>query len=278
MRCGYMDRIIEYVLERDCGIRDFLRARYSGRRLHFLREEGCVLLNGEPAKISDRARAGDRLTLIFKETASFDYAPEDLGIVPVYEDEDVLVVIKPKGVPSMPAAPHFTGNLFCGLKFLYPDGVFRVVTRLDKDTSGLVLLAKNAAAHSFFYKNMREIEKTYIAVAEGELTAPLEIDAPIAADSGPKRYVAESGKPAKTHIIAAKPHSEGTLVTVKISTGRTHQIRVHLAHIGHPIVGDPLYGGGGEGQLLCCAGLSFAHPVTGEILDFTCDLPDYFGL
>lgn len=273
-----MDRIIEHVLSGDCKIRDFLKTRYSGRRIRFLRQEGCLLKNGEPATVADRARAGDRLTLIFKETASFDYAPEDLGIVPVYEDKDVLVVFKPRGVPSMPAAPHFTGNLYCGLKFLYPDGVFRVVTRLDKDTSGLVLLAKNAAAHSFFYKNIREIEKTYIAVASGELTAPLTIDAPIATDSSPKRYVAESGKSAKTHIIAAKPHLRGTLVTVRIDTGRTHQIRVHLAHIGHPLVGDSLYGDGGEGQLLCCVGLSFPHPVTGKKLSFSCDPPDYFGI
>ena len=173
--------------------------------------------------------------------------------------------------PSMPAAPHFDGNLFNGLKFLYPDGVFRVVTRLDKDTSGLVLVAKNALAHSVLFEEVRFIEKTYTALVEGELS-PIVIDAPIVSDGSAARRVGEGGKPAITRIIDAKPRGDASLLTIVTETGRTHQIRVHLSHVGHPLVGDVLYGARqGGGQLLCCTGIGFIHPVTRQKMEFFID-------
>ncbi len=275
-------------VEKDCLVRELLRNRFSGRRIHFLREKGRILLNGEPVTVLARAKKGDALTLLFKETLSFDYPPQDMGVIPVYSDEDVTVVYKPAGVPSMPAAPHFDGNLFNNLKLLYPDGVFRVVTRLDKDTSGLVLLANNALSHSILHDEMNTIEKTYTALVEGKLTLTGEINAPIAASQTAKREVGEGGKPSLSRIIGVEPLGGATLVTLRPVTGRTHQLRVHLAHVGHPIVGDLLYGGRSaaeilksfpdlfgqmdegaqaapvrlrEGQLLCCNGLTFIHPL-----------------
>ena len=269
-----MNRIITLTIEKDCLLKNFLRSRYSGRRIHFLREKGHILLNGEAVNVTAQAKKGDTLQLVFTETCSFDYIPEDLKIKPVYEDEDVLVVYKPAGVPSMPAAPHYTGNLYNGLKFLYPEGVFRIVTRLDKDTSGLVLLAKNALSHSILHEEIRCVKKTYAAICEGTVPAPLVIDAPIASDGGVKRFVSETGKPSKTRIIASKPISLGSFVTVITDTGRTHQIRVHLAHIGHPIAGDALYGSKSPvagGQLLTCCEICFTHPVTRKKLGFSID-------
>ena len=257
-----MDRVITVNITKTCVLRDFLKNNYSGRRLHYLREGGKILLNGVPVTVREKAFAGDVATLIFTETQTFDYAPQDLGVRIIYEDEDVLVCHKPAGIPSMPAAPHFTGNLFNGIKFLRPEGVFRVVTRLDKDTSGLVLLAKNALSHSVLHREIRSVSKTYVALAEGRVPAPLDIDAPILSDGAARRRVEKGGKPSKTHVIASEAHGDNSLVTIVTETGRTHQIRAHMAYIGHPLVGDALYGGKGDGHLLCCCGLKFIHPVS----------------
>lgn len=266
------ERTIEHKIEGECLIRDYLRRRYSGRRIHFLREKGCLLLNGTPVTVADRAMKGDLLTLIFKETESFDYQPIDLGVRTIYTDEDILVVYKPAGVASMPVAPHFSANLLNGVKFLYSEGVFRVVTRLDKNTSGLVLLTKNALSHSILHEEVRSIKKTYTALVEGNLSAPITIDAPICSDGGAKRFVAEGGKPAKTRIIASNPIGDNSLLTIQIDTGRTHQIRVHTAHVGHPIVGDGLYGAKDNlGQMLACTGLEFVHPITRAKMEFFID-------
>ncbi|MBR2969076.1 MAG: RluA family pseudouridine synthase [Clostridia bacterium] len=266
-----MNRIIEHIIEKECILRDFLRNRYTGRRIHFLREKGHILLNGRPVTVVERARTGDKLSLIFSEELTFDYPPQDMGLKEIYSDEDVLVVYKPCGVPSMPAAPHFDGNLFNGLRYLYPEGVFRVVTRLDKDTSGLVLVAKNALAHSILHEDIRLICKTYTALVEGELP-PCDIDAPICTGEGAARYVGEGGKPSKTRIIATKPYKNYTIASIRTETGRTHQIRVHLAHVGHPIVGDGLYGRGrAGGQLLACTGIAFKHPISQKNAEFYID-------
>lgn len=258
-----MDRIITFTIEKDCLLRDFLRNRYSGRRIHFLREGGKMKLNGKPVTVKASLRVGDVLELIFTEQGEFDYIPEDLGIKEIYSDEDVLVVYKPAGIPSMPAAPHFTGNLFNGLKYLYPEGVFRVVTRLDKDTSGLVLIAKNALSHSILHEEISSLKKTYVALCEGQVSAPMIIEQPISEGETARRMVGDGGKPSKTRIIEAIPRFGGTLVTLVPETGRTHQLRAHLSYVGHPIVGDALYGASsGGGQLLACVSLAFTHPVS----------------
>ena len=260
-----MQRIINHVLLSDCLIRDFLKSKYSYRQIHFLSEGGKIFLNGQEVTVRKRAAAGDKLTLVFEEKLTFNYPPQDVGLRIVYEDEDIAVVYKPRGVPSMPVAPHFDKNLFNGLAFLRPNVVFRVVTRLDKDTSGLVLLAKNALSHSVLYDKVREIKKQYVALAEGEVVAPLEICAPILSTGEQKRIVSDSGKIAITKVVKSKPCDNNSLVWLNLLTGRTHQIRVHMSHVGHPLVGDLLYGSKtGGGQMLTCEGLELFHPVTGE--------------
>jgi len=267
-----MDRIIVHKIEKEALLRDFLRSRYSGRRIHYLREDGRMKVNGAPVTVNFRLHPGDELTLSFCETETFDYPPQDMGLKPVYEDEDVLVVYKPAGVPSMPAAPHFDKNLFNGLKFLYPQGVFRVVTRLDKDTSGLVLVAKNALSHSILYEEIRTVQKTYTALSEGCPDGPFTVELPVGDGEGAARVSSEDGKPAITHVIAVKRLAEGSLLTIRTETGRTHQIRLHLSKVGYPLVGDALYGSKtGGGQLLACTGISFSHPITREKLDFFMD-------
>lgn len=259
-----------------------------------------MFADGEEVTVNARLKAGQKLTLIFTENEEFTYAPKNLGIKIVYEDEDVAVVFKPAGVASMPVAPYFDENLLNGLAFLRSGTVFRVVTRLDKYTSGLVLVAKNALAHSVLNENSDKTQKYYTALAYGKVPALLEINAPIKSSCGKKRIVAEGGKNAKTLVFESSPFSFSdekissyncSLLKIRTFTGRTHQIRVHLAFSGHPLVGDELYLSpdlntkiqtsvqtqSGEhiqsdgGQLLCCSGIVFVHPTTGKELSFEID-------
>lgn len=260
-----MQRVINHVVLGECLIRDFLKTKYSYRQIHLLSEGGKIFLNGEEVTVRKKAVKGDRLTLIFEEKLQFNYPPQDMGLKQIYSDQDLLIVYKPEGVPSMPVAPHYDKNLFNGLAFLCPNVVFRVVTRLDKDTSGLVLLAKNSVSHSTLYDRVREIKKQYVALVEGTLEYPKIINAPILSTGEQKRVVSESGKPAVTEIVSAKPFENYSLVTLNLETGRTHQIRVHMSHIGNPLVGDSLYGAKSSGgQLLVCSKLEFNHPISGE--------------
>ena len=258
-----------------------------------------MFADGEEVTVNARLKAGQKLTLIFTENEEFAYAPKDLGIKIVYEDEDVAVVFKPAGVASMPVAPYFDENLLNGLAFLRPGTVFRVVTRLDKYTSGLVLVAKNALSHSLLNENSDKTRKYYTALAYGNVSAPLEINAPIKSSDGKKRIVGEDGKNAKTLVFESSPFSFSgekissyncSLLKIRTFTGRTHQIRVHLAFAGHPLVGDELYfspelnskiqtcvqtQSGARiptdgGQLLCCSGISFVHPTTGK--ELSCEI------
>ena len=213
-----------FLIERDCLLRDFLRNRFSGRRIHFLRQGGCMYADGEEVTVNARLKAGQELVLVFTENEEFDYAPKDLGVKIIYEDDDVAVAYKPSGVASMPVAPYYDENLLNGLAFLRSGITFRVVTRLDKFTSGLVLLAKNALAHSVLNENHGKTEKFYTAVAEGNVPAPLEIIAPIKSGEGKKRFAGEGGKPAKTLVTAAEQCAflNGcSLLKIKTFTGRT---------------------------------------------------------
>lgn len=250
--------------------------------------------DGEEVTVNARLKAGQELVLVFTENEESDYAPKDLGVKIIYEDDDVAVAYKPSGVASMPVAPYYDENLLNGLAFLRSGITFRVVTRLDKFTSGLVLLAKNALAHSVLNENHGKTEKFYTAVAEGNVPAPLEIIAPIKSGEGKKRFAGEGGKPAKTLVTAAEQCAflNGcSLLKIKTFTGRTHQIRVHLAFVGHPLAFDDLYGNAPLnsqikdyftvnkadsrqpviGHLLSCSGIKFAHPVTGETMFFEAD-------
>lgn len=255
-------KIVTYTPPKEKFLRDILRDLFSGRQIDRLKKQGSITLNGEPVRADRRIGQGETLCFFFPEESPPDCLVEAADLTPVYEDEDYLIVDKGRGIACMPTGGK---SIFNGLRFLFPNTNFHVITRLDKDTSGLVLLAKSSLAAS----KMRRVtvEKVYEALAEGEVGSPITVDAPIARrERSIVRFVSGGGKPAITIVTPVRFDGKNTLVECKLLTGRTHQIRVHLAYIGHAVVGDTLYGhGSGEyngGQRLVCRRLQFVQPFT----------------
>ncbi len=230
----------------------------SRSRLQRLIEEGAITVNGGQAGASQRLRPGDRIVLVEPEPQPAGLVPQDIPISVVYDDEDLLVVDKPAGLVVHPGAGHPAGTLVNALLARYPGlalgGQLRpgIVHRLDRDTSGLMVVAKTDRAMSSLTDQMREqrILKEYTALVWGRMASPRgTIEAPIGRDPADRRRMAvvEQGRPARTHFelvetLRLPPHEELSLLRLRLETGRTHQIRVHLAAIGHPLVGDPEYG------------------------------------
>ncbi len=250
-------RKIEYVLSGDLSL--------SGNIIKKLKATGGILVNGENAHINRRLKEGEMLTLIFPSENSDNIVPEEMELDIIYEDDDIIAVNKPYGIETHPSKESYIGTLANGVMH-YFNGTFtfRVITRLDKETSGVVLIAKNALSAQRLNEKMqkRKIQKEYVAVVCGSLCEEGVIDAPIKRVEGIRRAVAEDGKEAITQYKVEKEAEGLTLVRLKPLTGRTHQIRVHLAHIGAPIYGDWLYGNerAGERVRLHCARLTFCHP------------------
>ena len=272
---------------------DFSRSRQQG----WIRE-GQVLLNGTVARPRDKVSVGDRLDLDIPEsTQTFD-RPEAIEFGLLYEDEQLFVIDKPAGLVVHPAAGHAGGTLLNGL--LHRDPRLQqlpragIVHRLDKDTSGVMVVARTLEAHAALVEALqaREIKREYLAIAQGRLTAGQTIDAPIARHPVDRKRMAvrEDGKEAVTHYRVRERYPAHTLIDVRLETGRTHQIRVHLAWLKHPLLGDPVYGGrfhaprGASDELrealaafhrqaLHARRLSFEHPVSGEPLTFEAPLP-----
>ena len=257
-------------------------------------ESGNILVNGKKQKTSYKVQIGDVIELNIPEAKEIEIKAEDIPVKVVYEDKDIIVVNKPKGMVVHPANGNYEGTLVNAIMAMCKDslsgigGEIRpgIVHRLDKDTSGLLIIAKNDKAHinmSEQIKN-REVKKIYIAlvrgvVAENEAT----INMPIGRSNKDRKKMAvrKDGKEAITHFKVLRRYSQYTLLKVKIDTGRTHQIRVHLAEIGHPIVGDMVYSNGKnkfgiEGQMLHAKSLEFKHPTTGKIMHLEAELPEYF--
>ena len=258
-------------------------------------EEGCVTLNGKKPKKNDRLTEGDQVSLTIPEPKEVDIAPKDIPLEIVYEDEDVLVINKPKGLVVHPAAGHQDDTLVNGLLYARGDslsginGELRpgIVHRIDKDTSGLLAVAKNDLAHTVLASQLKDhsMARTYEAIVCGNLKEDSgTVDAPIGRHPSDRKKMcvtARNSKEAVTHWEVVHRYPGYTHIRCRLETGRTHQIRVHMAHIGHPILGDTVYGHkkpelGQDSQCLHAGILCFAHPRDGHPVIVHAALPEYF--
>ncbi|WP_413365382.1 RluA family pseudouridine synthase [Lysinibacillus sp. 3P01SB] len=254
--------------------------------------DGLVKVNGAAIKAKYKVKAGDIVEIDVPEAEPLEVVAEDLQLEIVYEDADVLVVNKPRGMVVHPAPGHMTGTLVNGLMYHCKDlsginGVLRpgIVHRIDKDTTGLLMVAKNDVAHESLVNQLvnKTVTRKYTALVHGHIAHDKgTIDAPIARDpkDRQKQAVVDGGKHAVTHFQVIERFGDYTLVECRLETGRTHQIRVHMNYIGFPLVGDPKYGPKKTidfgGQVLHAGVLGFEHPVTGKYLEFSVPLPEDF--
>ncbi|WP_429844840.1 RluA family pseudouridine synthase [Brevibacillus sp. FIR094] len=253
-------------------------------------KEGRVTVNGEPIKNNYKLQAEDEVTLRVPPPKEMAIQPEEMSLDIVYEDSDVVVVTKPRGLVVHPAPGHYSGTLVNGLLAHCKDlsginGVLRpgIVHRIDKDTSGLLMVAKNDKAHMGLAEQLKAhtVNRKYVAIVHGVIPHEMgTIEAPIGRDPKNRQQMAvvfENSKPAVTHFIVLERFKEYTLVELKLETGRTHQIRVHMKYIGYPLAGDPKYGPKNtlelDGQALHAKTLGFIHPRTGEQLEFKAPMP-----
>lgn len=266
----------------------------SRSRVQALIDEGCILLNGRIPKASHKVKTGDSVELSLPAPKQWDVAAEDIPIDVVYEDSDVLVINKPRGMVVHPAAGHREGTLVNAILARCPDlsgigGEVRpgIVHRLDKDTTGLMVVAKNEASLKSLQDQIkaREVKRWYLALCKGNVKEDTgTVDAAIGRHPVHRKRMAvvPSGRSAVTdYRTLARFGADFTLILAKLRTGRTHQIRVHMAYIGHPVAGDPTYGRakdgmGLEGQALHAVRLGFCHPATREYVEFSAPMPDDF--
>ncbi|KUP07036.1 pseudouridine synthase [Bacillus coahuilensis m2-6] len=256
-------------------------------------KDGHVLVNMEQKRTNYKSQASDVITIEVPEAEVLDVEAEDLNLDVYYEDQDVIVVNKPKGMVVHPAPGHYSGTLVNGLMHHCKDlsginGVMRpgIVHRIDKDTSGLLMVAKNDVAHEHLVNQLVEksVTRKYMALVHGVIQHDYgTIDAPIGRDSKDRQSmtIVDQGKHAVTHFEVKDRFEQYTLVECQLETGRTHQIRVHMKYIGFPLVGDPKYGPKKTmdigGQALHAAVLGFIHPRTEEYLEFTAPIPSEFN-
>ena len=260
-----------------------------------LLEEGLVTRNGKPGKKNDKLNLGDRIEYTIPEVKPVDIAPTEMQLDIVYEDEDLLVINKPKGLVVHPAAGHQDDTLVNGLLYAMGDslsginGELRpgIVHRIDKDTSGLLAVAKNDYAHAMLASQLKDhtMARTYEAIVCGTFREDSgTVDAPIGRHPTDRKKMCvtqRNSKPAVTHWEVVKRYRGYTHIRCRLETGRTHQIRVHMAYIGHPILGDTVYGHkkpelGQDSQCLHAGALCFQHPRDGHPVMVFAELPPYF--
>ncbi len=266
-----------------------------------LTEYGSVTVNGKKMPKNYRLREGDTVDIEFPEPIPDKAEPENIPLDIIYEDNDLLVVNKPKGMVVHPAAGNPNGTLVnallyhCGDSLSGINGVIRpgIVHRIDKDTSGLLVVAKNDDSHVSLAEQIasHSFERHYHAIVNGHLKeCEGKIDAPIGRHpvDRKKMAVVKDGRNAVTHFSVIKSLEKADHVMLRLETGRTHQIRVHMSSLGHPLLGDTVYGGGKtkfeashasllKGQCLHARTISFIHPKSGELMSFSTPLPDYFN-
>lgn len=289
-----MDRIFEYFIEKSESliISEYLRRLgYSAHLVTRLKHtDGTVQVNGENAPVNHILVSGETLRIFIPEekmTSIIPATPLPLHII--YEDEDIIVIDKPSKMPIHPSQRHHEDTLANALMhyFAGQNFIFRCLTRLDKDTSGLVLVAKNLLASSILSENMKsgDFIKKYTAICENtdnnlfdESNMQGTIEARISRREGStiERIISNDGQEAITHYKVLEIKKEHALVQLYLETGRTHQIRVHMKHIGHPLVGDYIYNPANnelDRQALHCSNLSFTHPINGKFMTFESELP-----
>ena len=275
---------------------------YSRGRLQGWIKAGAARVDGAVLAPKHRILGGEQVVLRAEAEPMATVASQDIPLDIVYEDDDILIIDKPAGLVVHPAAGHWDGTLQNALPHHAPAlaGIPRcgIVHRLDKDTSGLLMVAKTLSAHKSLVEQLQErsVHREYLALVQGAMTAGGTLDESIGRHSGDRKRFAvrQDGKPAVTHYRVAERFPHHTLVRVKLETGRTHQIRVHMSHIGFPLVGDPVYGGrprlpagAGEGliallrdfkrQALHAETLGLAHPESGEYVEWNSPLPEDFA-
>ncbi|MFA5421262.1 MAG: RluA family pseudouridine synthase [Bacilli bacterium] len=266
----------------------------SRNHIQKLIEDGCVFVNDKAVKTSYRLQTGDVINIVKREDAPSDLTPEYIPLDIVFEDDDIIVINKPRGLVVHPGAGNKNLTLANALMFYTKhlstiNGEFRpgIVHRIDKDTSGLLVVAKNDNAHNALSAQLKShaMSRKYYALVHGVIFEDEgKIIAPLGRDHHHRLKMAvdlRDGKEAITHFRVLERFSKATLVECRLETGRTHQIRVHFEYIHHPVVGDPLYGKKSDdifrgGQLLHAKELALIHPRSGEAKSFTCPLPRYF--
>lgn len=257
-------------------------------------ENGSITVNGKPTKNNYKLKAGDRIDIVSEEPKDANIEAEDIALDIVYEDESLLVVNKPQGMVVHPAPGNYSGTLVnalmhhCKGKLSGINGVLRpgIVHRIDKDTSGLLLVAKTNEAHLSLSAQIQEktVKREYICVCDG-IVKPKRgiVDAPIGRDPSNRLKMAVTpinSKHAVTHFEVIEHFENASLVKCVLETGRTHQIRVHMQYIGHPVMGDPMYAKANpmnlQGQALHARVIGFDHPASGEYMEFAVEPPEYF--
>ncbi|MEK5030775.1 RluA family pseudouridine synthase [Paenibacillus sp. FSL R7-0302] len=277
------ERIDKYVTEA-------LEDEISRSQVQLWIGSGHVVVNGLPVKANYKLNEGDKVTVTVPEPEATDLIAQDIPLEVAYEDSDVIVVNKPRGMVVHPAVGHPSGTLVNALMYHCKDlsginGEIRpgIVHRIDKDTSGLIMAAKNDASHASLSAQLKEhsVTRRYIAVVHGNLSHDKgTVDAPIGRDPHDRKLYTVTEKNSKrsvTHFTVLERFGDCTLLELQLETGRTHQIRVHMKFIGHPLVGDPVYGRSKgttmNGQALHAAVLGFVHPSTGEYKEFSAPIP-----
>ena len=267
----------------------------SRNSIQKLIEDGKVLANGNTVNKKYKVKTDDEISVLPGELKPLDAEPENIPLDIVYEDDDLLVVNKPRGMVVHPAPGNYSGTLVNALLYHCKDslsginGILRpgIVHRIDKDTSGLLIVAKNDKAHIGLAEQIKEhsFTREYNAVIVGHLKDNEgTVNAPIGRNPKDRKKMSvtyQNSKNAVTHYSVIDDFDGYSHVALKLETGRTHQIRVHMAHLGHPVAGDGIYGNDKKsaflnGQCLHAIKIGFNHPITGEYLEFTSELPDYF--
>lgn len=288
-----MERIFEYKVDKNCTIEEFLKANgYSSRICNLLKKEfGLVTLNDKPVFVVSKAQTGDMLKVILRETPS-KIIPYDYKLNFIFEDEDLVIINKNPDIAVIATNAHYGKSLMNALANVWGDFVFHPVNRLDKGTSGAMIVAKNQLAHSILSNQIAEdkdsltknVKREYLAIVHNTKDNILQGKGVIEADIGCptqnsliRGVVSEGGKYAKTFYEVLQCNEQASLVKLNLATGRTHQIRVHLSYIGHPLFGDDLYGGKKdliERPALHSHNISFVHPISKQQINTSAPLAE----